>query len=202
MTRLVWIASVFSASLLMFAAPGAAQEPAVPFHGHVRIANDDLRAVMTAALRVSPTLQSIARRIESSDVIVYIDLHRLATPGVAAQSQFVNVSAGRRYVRVIIDSRFSGALLVGLLGHELQHVVEIAGEPSVVDAPSLARFYRRVGFRSPAGGNNRFESAAAIATGRRVMQDAADHEREMHAVVLRVQAAQRPEQRSERIGLP
>src|SRR5262245_18128637 len=201
MTRLVRIGCVFASSLLMLPAFGAAQEPAAPSH-HVRIANDQLRAMMTAGVEVSPTLRDIVQRIESSDVIAYVDTHLLTSSGVAAQSQFVNVTSGRRYLRVIIDSRFNGAVLVGLLGHELQHVLEIAGEPSVDDAPSLARFYRRVGFRSPAGGTNRFESAAAIATGRRVMQDAMEHSTEINAVVDRVQAAQRQGQHSERTGLP
>ena len=168
MNRLIRIASLVS-SLVVFAPSVFAQESVLPFHPHVRTANRQLRAMMSAGVQVSPTLHGIVKRIELSDVIVYLDIHLLTEPGVAAQSQFVNATGGRRYVRVVIDSRFNGAPLVGLIGHELQHVAEIAGEPSVVDAPSLAAFYRRIGFKSPAGGTNRFESAAAIAAGRRVI---------------------------------
>jgi hypothetical protein len=188
MNRLVRLLS-FASVLFTLAHPVIAQEAADPFHPHIRTANERLRAMMSAGVQVSPTLHGIVKRIETSDVIVYLDMHILTTPGVAAQSQFVQAAGGRRFVRVVIDSRFSGAPLVGLLGHELQHVAEIAGEPTVVDPLSLAAFYRRIGFKSPAGGTNRFESAAAIATGRRVMQDAIDHPSEVNAAVVRVKQA-------------
>jgi hypothetical protein len=190
MNRLVRIAFLAS-SLVVFAPSVFAQDAALPFHPHIRTANRQLRAMMSAGLQVSPTLHGIIKRIELSDVIVYLDTHLLTTPGVAAQSQFVSTTAGHRYLRVIIDSRFSGAPLVGLIGHELQHVAEIAGEPSVVDPRSLATYYRRIGFKSPAGGTNRFESAAAIAAGRRVMQDAMEHSTEVNAAVVRVKQGDR-----------
>jgi hypothetical protein len=185
MNRLIRIVSLVS-SLVTLATPVLAQESASPFHPHIRTANENLRAMMSAGVEVSPTLHGIVKRIESSDVIVYLDMHLLTTPGVAAQSQFVQAAGGHRFLRVVIDTRFNGASLVGLLGHELQHVAEIAGEPTVVDPRSLAAFYRRIGFKSPVGGTNRFESAAAIATGRRVMQDAMEHSGELNAAIVRV----------------
>jgi hypothetical protein len=185
MNRLVRIAC-FASSLVVFAPSVFAHETALPVHPHIRTANRQLRVMMSAGVLVSPTLHGIVKRIEASDVIVYLDMHLLTTPGVAAQSQFVNATAGRRYLRVIIDSRFTGALLVGLIAHELQHIAEIAGEASVIDPPSLAAFYRRVGFKSPAGGTNRFESAAAIAAGRRVTRDAMEHSTEVNAAVDRM----------------
>ena len=175
----------FASFLFMFANPVVAQESAARLHTHIRSANSRLCAVIALGVKVSPTLRTIVERIESSDVIAYIDMRLLTTPGVAAQSQFVNAAGGRRYVRVLIDSRFNGTVLLGLLGHELQHVAEIAGEPSIVDHQSVAAFYRRTGFRSPVGGANRFESAAAIAAGRRVMNDASEHASDVNAAVGR-----------------
>ena len=185
MNRLVRVVSLVS-SLVTLTTPALAQESAHPFDPHIRTANQQLRAMMLAGVQVSPTLHGIVERIESSDVIVYLDMHILTAPGVAAQSQFVQAAGGLRFLRVVIDTRFSGAPLVGLLGHELQHIAEIAGEPTVVDPRSLAAFYRRIGFKSPAGGTNRFESAAAIAAGRRVMQDAMEHSGEVNAALVRV----------------
>jgi hypothetical protein len=57
-----------------------------------------------------------------------------------------------------------------LLGHELQHVVEIANEPSVVDERSLAAFYRRIGFKAAESEVDRFESQRAIDAGQRIMR--------------------------------
>ena len=75
--------------------------------------------------------------------------------------------------------------MIGLLAHELQHIAEIADEPSVVDDRSLAAFYRRVGF-SVSLQANRFESAAAIAAGQRAARDATDHASDIQAAIRRV----------------
>jgi hypothetical protein len=174
------------ASLLFFLAnPATAQESAAQSYTHIRTTKAQVRAVMSLGLKVSPTLRAIVEQIESSDVIAYIDTDLLTAPNVAGQSQFVNAAGGKRYVRVLIDTRFNGTMLLGLLGHELQHVAEIAGEPSIVDHRSLAAFYRRSGFRSPAGGTNRFESAAAIVAGRRVMNDAMQRASDVNAAAVR-----------------
>jgi len=55
-----------------------------------------------------------------------------------------------------------------MFGHELQHAVEIADAPEVVDVPSLVAFYRRVGQVMSSGGRT-FETNAAVATERRVL---------------------------------
>jgi len=175
----------FASLLLLLASPAPAQETSAQSYTHIRTAKTQLRAVMSSGMHVSPTLRTIVEQIESSDVIAYVDLHLLTAPGVAAQTQFVNAAGGKRYVRVVIDSRFNGTVLLGLLGHELQHVAEMAGEPSIVDHRSLAAFYRRTGFRSPAGGTNRFESAAAIMAGRRVMNEAMEHASDANAAAVR-----------------
>ena len=100
----------FASFLFMFANPVVAQESAARLHTHIRSANSRLCAVIALGVKVSPTLRTIVERIESSDVITYIDMRLLTTPGVAAQSQFVNAAGGRRYVRVLIDSRFNGTV--------------------------------------------------------------------------------------------
>ena len=181
----------FVLSLPMLGAPAAAQNSAAVSFAHVRTPNPELRALMSVGVDVSPTLRGIVDRLESSDVVVLMDFRLLITPGVSGESSFISRAAGRRYLRVAIDSRISGAKLVGLIGHELQHAAEIAGEPSVVDHESLAAFYSRIGFISSAGGRNRFESAAAIEAGRRVMRDATAHASDVDAAIGRVRKAAR-----------
>jgi hypothetical protein len=152
----------------------AAQEPPAVSQSHVRPEDPRLRAMVSVGVGVSPTFRAIVERIESSDVVVYIATRLMTTPRVAAQSSFIEAAGGRRYLQVIVDSRTSGPDLMGLLAHELHHITEIAEEPSVVDARSLAALYRRIGF-SVSVEASRFETSAAIATGRRVMRDALRH---------------------------
>ena len=54
--------------------------------------------------------------------------------------------------------------LVALLGHELQHAVEVASAPDVMTPAQLATLYRRIGVPM---GPGRYDSDAARTTGYR-----------------------------------
>lgn|SRR5262249_54803524 len=137
----------------------------------IRSTQAELTGALEAGARMSPTLQELVARIEASDVVVYLVWNRSMETGVAARVSFMAAAGGRRYVRVAIDPVHGGCPLIGLLGHELQHVVEIAEEPSIVDERSLAAFYRRIGFATGAWNQERFDSQAAIDVGRQVMRE-------------------------------
>jgi hypothetical protein len=84
----------------------------------------------------------------------------------------VSAAGGRRYLRVVIDPKYPGCELAGLLGHELQHVLEIVSEPTVVDTTFLVAFYRRIGLDKSGGLVRRFETRQAIEAGTLVMREA------------------------------
>lgn len=119
----------------------------------------------------SETFRALVARIDSSDVIAYLARQPSEVTGVAAHVSFVLAAGGRRYVRVAIDPKYGGCQLLALLGHELQHVAEIADEPSVVSERSLATFYRRVGYSIDDPESERFESRPAVDAGRRIMHE-------------------------------
>jgi hypothetical protein len=160
----------FVCVLLLFAAQGSAQclPPPDP---RIRAGNPVLVDALATGVKASPTLRSIVSLIESSDVVVYVAFEPPRIAGIAAHVVFISAAGGRRYLHVGIDPRFSGPALVGLLGHELQHAAEIAGEPSVVDRGSLAAFYRRIGFGGSRGTVEHFESERAIDVGYHVERD-------------------------------
>jgi len=59
---------------------------------------------------------------------------------------------------------------IAVLAHELQHVVEVAGAPDVVDPDSMRRFFRRIGYLVNSTGN-RYETRAAQQIEHRVRQE-------------------------------
>ncbi len=79
--------------------------------------------------------------------------------------------AGRRYVRVSIDRRLTGCQRIAILGHELQHAVEIAESRRVTDDASLADLYRRIGFHSGGLTKDCYDSVGAILAGRTVEKE-------------------------------
>jgi hypothetical protein len=142
------------------------------FGSHIRSGDPVVADALATGVKASAALRAIVSHIESSDVVVYVVLERPRVAGIAARVVFISAAGGRRYLHVGIDPRFSGPALVGLLGHELQHAAEIAGEASVVDAHSLAAFYRRIGFGSSKGTVEHFESEQAMDVGYHVARDA------------------------------
>ena len=65
--------------------------------------------------------------------------------------------------------------LVAVLGHELQHVAEVASAPEVRSLEAFARHYDRTGLRmpAPAGGGRRYETIAALVVESRIREELA-----------------------------
>jgi hypothetical protein len=121
----------------------------------------------------SATFRQLVRRIEASDVIVYIEARHDLKEDVGASMRFVARSTRDRYVRVLLNARHNEPTLVALLGHELQHVVEVAEHPEVGSPDELREFYRRLGLRT---GPDSFDSAAARETGYLVRAELIQHD--------------------------
>lgn len=140
---------------------------------HVRASNPLMQSIIAAAVEQSSTVRQLVETIETSDVVAYIDFIPSQAPSVAAHVSFMSAVGGRRYVRISVDPRYTGSTAIALIGHELQHVAEIAAEPAIVDEKTLARSYWTWGFTTGASAELRFETDAAIAAGRRVAEEVA-----------------------------
>jgi hypothetical protein len=82
-------------------------------------------------------------------------------------------AGGRRYVRVTLRADIFGVSLAALLGHELQHVAEIAHAPEAVDQRTLQRLYESIGRATCGPPRWCFDTPAAVAAGVRVMKELA-----------------------------
>ena len=128
-----------------------------------------LSTMMTDAFDRSATFRVLVERIEQSDVIVYLTCERFDDAVLSGRTALAAAPPGARYVRVELQCQQSAEALIAILAHELQHVVEIASTPTVVDHRSFARLFSKIGFptcRSP--WDERFETMAALHTGERV----------------------------------
>jgi hypothetical protein len=156
--------------LLLFAATAQPQDRPLR-DPRIRSSDPEVLDAIETGAQASETLRELIAHVEASDIVVYVVLRPSPSPSVAAHVSFISAAGGRRYVYIVIDPRYGGCQLTALLGHELQHVVEIADEPSVVDERSLAEFYRRIGFATNGWALERFESQRAIDAGQRVMRE-------------------------------
>ena len=132
---------------------GPARETSAP---HVRGVNDYSQWLVDAALERSPTVVDLDRRLERTDVTVYV---RTDMVDSRFESHTRLIGAGqRRYVMISLSKSMPPARKIELLGHELQHVAEIATDPRARDADSLRALFARIGEEHA---RNHFETAQA-----------------------------------------
>lgn len=148
-----------------------AQDPPVP-PPHIRIADDELRRLFEAGVAVSPTLCALVHRLDRSDVVAYIRFEAPRGP-IEGSLQFVGATAGVRYVLIRVSRQPTHSRQLALIAHELQHAVEVAAAPHVVDVETFAREYERIGDarHHPRGRERSFETVAARVTGKRVLEE-------------------------------
>jgi hypothetical protein len=110
-----------------------------------------LRGITPAETRIiddllarSRTARELLERIDATDVIVYVEL-RADTTSIRAATRFVSSAPGARFLRVVLGAMSTPLERAALLGHELQHVLEIALDPGVRDDAGLRRLYARIG---------------------------------------------------------
>lgn len=103
--------------------------------------------LLAAGSSESPTFRRLVDRLERSDVIVHLESWPLPAYGgrIAGLLRFVAYAGGFRYLRITLATNLSGDGAVALLGHELQHALEVASDSSVVSTATFEALYRRIG---------------------------------------------------------
>jgi hypothetical protein len=120
----------------------------------------------------SATVRSLVATLKTSDLIVYVNVKRLSSRGLAGGLQFVVATTTSRVLRVVIGLTVNRTARIALLGHELQHAVEVAGAPDIRSAQALDDFYRSHGV--PGATQHAYETETARLTEERIRREAAD----------------------------
>lgn len=137
---------------------------------HVRTQDRSVRHLLKRGFTHSPTFRNLMARLEMSDVIVYVEEVPRLPGAVEGRMMILPNPHGQRYVRIQIARRGSPDDAVAVLGHELQHALEVAEEPSVWDQAALAALYQRIGIGMP-GGRHVYDTLAAQEVGRIVRRE-------------------------------
>lgn len=130
---------------LMSVRAAAAADPEPSRDPRIRPLELRMQALVERGMRRSPTFRALAARIEQSDVVVYLLSDVCGPPRIAGRLTFLSAAGGRRYIVVRLRPLSSTLDEVAVLAHELQHAVEIAERPAIVDASSMERAYRQMG---------------------------------------------------------
>ncbi len=137
---------------------------------HTRCLSGAAANMVTDAIDRSPLVRTLVGALEKTSVVVYVSLSMSGfSDDFHGSLTFVAAAAGIRYLHVAIDSwGTTPDERIVLVGHELQHALEVAAAPWIGDQSTFARFYRQSGRPARGGG---FETAMAQETGRLVRHE-------------------------------
>jgi len=139
---------------------------AEPVANPIRFHHSRIVKAMEEGSRRSATFKGLIERLTQSDLIIYVESGRCSGPQVMSSVAVTPSPSSYRYVRVTVDTDHSLLVLISEIAHELEHAIEIAGAPEVVDRQTLRGFYDRIGFSSAS--LDAYETAEAIAIAARV----------------------------------
>jgi hypothetical protein len=173
MSRPIWFAL---ASLFLVVATPSIANAADPswdgLTGHIRTTDDRLRRLLEHGTRTSRTLRALVQRLRDSDVVVYLWCNGTSPHRIDGRLSFVSRAGGYRYIVVRLNFLASRERQIAIIAHELQHAVEIANAPAVVDGDSLAREYQRIGYVSSLSqSTTAFDTTAAVDAGVTVLRE-------------------------------
>ena len=87
-------------------------------------------------------------------------------PGITGYLTYVTTARSSRIVRILFDVRRVPTQAIAVIGHELQHAIEVATHPEVVSAATLRAMYKRIGWRNHQSPQDQmYDSADAITAG-------------------------------------
>ena len=142
----------------------------MPARSTLRPIDAQMRGLVQAGREQSPSFSALADRLAATDVVVYIKCAPLR-PHVHGELIFLGAAGGVRYVMVRVAPHLTTQRKIAILGHELQHALEIAERPEIVDSTTLARAYEQFGYTRRTGSRVDFDTAAAIGTGNTIWRE-------------------------------
>jgi len=133
---------------------------------HLRSENPAITRLIARADQRSITFHGLLEDMARTDGLVYVETGLCGHGVRACMLHSVTRSGPFRLLRILIDPQSANtddAHLAGIIGHELQHALEVLSNPKITSAAAMFNFYNRT---APASGA--FETAAARLVGDRI----------------------------------
>ena len=121
-------------------------------------------ALINDATAQSKTFHELIDRIGTTDGIVYVAEGQCGHGVQACLLLTMTVMGPNRVLRILVDPRKVDRDLMGSIGHELQHAVEVLSHLSIRSGSAMTLLYNKEGDKS----GRRFETDAAIRAGNAV----------------------------------
>ena len=112
---------------------------------HVRSSVPRLAALLTRGVECSSTLRHLVATLDASDIIVHIEAKQRRPSLSGYLAHHIVAVAGIRYLRIYVEMHGAERQLIALIGHELQHAVEVAQAADARTSADLKRVFDRLG---------------------------------------------------------
>ena len=139
------------------------KDPMLP---RVRGVTPKMRELIQIGISRSTTFRELVETLNASDVVVFLETRKDLPLNLNGRLVFMTAAGRTRYLHAQLTPGLSEEDLIAVAAHELQHAVEVATHPEVKCAETLRGLYQRIGI--PSVVKNRYDTAAAQSTGRRV----------------------------------
>jgi len=140
---------------------------------HVRSSSPALLQLIAEGSERSTTFRRLVDTLNMSSTIVYVEFGFCAFGHLdGCLLPYVTESHGTKFVRAIVTpdrTRRTHDQLLALVGHELQHVVEVTEHEEVVDVRSMQTMFDRIG--TPLKTGKGYETSAAREVGDAVLAE-------------------------------
>jgi hypothetical protein len=143
---------------------------------HVRVRHAALQPFLREAIEKSATTRDMVATLDASDVIVYFELLPRMPASLPAGLTFAATGGRFRYLRIALNPTNTRRQMIAMIGHELQHAVEIANEPTIRSRRDLEKHYKRIGI---AGSHDEMWDTEAARDAGRVVAREVKQSREM-----------------------
>jgi hypothetical protein len=180
----MWASMVLSVAIVIAGRAGEAPR-GVPFRVSSAVVDDApglftrvrsserfMIALIGEGYERSPEFRDLVDVLQRSNVIVVVQPASCAGGRIRSCLVSVNGSASERHIRINVDPHTSHDRLIATVAHELQHAVEIAEYPEVVDASAVLKLYRKVAIgRCREGLSEECETTRALVTEKKVLDE-------------------------------
>src|SRR5262245_10241808 len=139
--------TIFQIETIQKEAQTIAQPIPSPQFPYTRVRSNDqyLIGLIRRGYDQSPTFKGLVDALQHSNVIVFVQMGRCAGGRIRSCLVAVAGSDRDRHIRIRLDPQHTIENgMIAAAAHELQHAVEVAERPEVIDNASLAALYRRI----------------------------------------------------------
>jgi hypothetical protein len=145
------------ATIVLMTTLTAASEPGP----HVRSSLPRIAALLIRGVECSSTVRHLVATLDASDVIVYIEPKQRRPSLSGYLSHQIVTVAGIRYLRIYVEIQGAEKQLISLIGHELQHAVEVAQTADARTSADVKRVFDRLGVSLGCHAADCYETRAA-----------------------------------------